>query len=297
MILKDLLKKLTHVDFMGKINSTITVVLNLNDDLDNIEAIRWISEKNIDKITQINCGSIICPSNLDRRKLNKNVNYIFSHNPRNTFSELVALFSNDDTSCLIEFKGSWLDKELTLPKTVLLGKNVVIEKGVEIGENVNIGHNTVVKSKTIIGNNVLIGCNCTIGNVGFGYEKNESGEFKFIPHIGNVVIKDNVEIGNNTCIDRAVLGSTIIGNNVKIDNLVHIAHGVKIEDNSLIIANSMIAGSVSIGKNCWISPSSTIKNGVNIKNNALIGLGAVVLKDVEDDKIIIGNPGRVLNKD
>lgn len=296
MKLKDLLKQLTHVDFIGNNDAIVSNVLNLDDDLINNEAIRWISEKNIDKINNINCGSIICPSSHNKKNLNPNVNYIFSLQPRVTFSELVALFSKNETSSLIKFNGSWIDKELTLPKSVILGKNVVIEKGVEIGENVNIGHNTVIKSKTIIGNNVIIGCNCTIGSVGFGYEKTESSEYKLITHIGNIVIKDDVEIGNNTCIDRAVLGSTVIGKNVKIDNLVHIAHGVKIDENSLIIANSMIAGSVSIGKNCWIAPSSTIKNGIKIKDNALIGLAAVVLKDVEEDQIIIGNPGKTLKK-
>lgn len=296
-MLKDLLKKLTHEDFVGNKNAIVSTVLNLDDDLSNDKAIRWVNEKNIDKIIHINCGTIICPSNINRKELNPNVNYIFSKNPRTTFSELMTIFSNDDTSNLIETNGSWIDKDTKISKTTILGKNVVIEKGVKIGENVKIGHNTVIKSNSIIGNNVILGCNCTIGNVGFGYEKTELGEYKFITHLGNVVINDHVEIGNNTCIDRAVLGSTIIGKNVKIDNLVHIAHGVKIDENSLIIANSMIAGSVSIGKNCWVAPSSTIKNGIKVKNNALIGLGAVVLKDVDDEQIIIGNPGRVLNKE
>ncbi len=90
--------------------------------------------------------------------------------------------------------------------------------------------------------------------------KNEEGKYSIIPHMGNVVIKNQVEIGNNTCIDRAVLGSTIINENVKIDNLVHISHGVSLGANSLIIANTMIAGSSIIGENVWVSPSSSILN-------------------------------------
>lgn len=107
-------------------------------------------------------------------------------------------------------------------------------------------HNTVILKDTIIEDNVVIGANNTIGGVGFGYEKDREGNFELIPHIGNVHIKRNVEIGNNTCIDRAVLGSTILEENVKVDNLVHIAHGVFVGRNSVVIANAMVAGSVNI---------------------------------------------------
>jgi UDP-3-O-[3-hydroxymyristoyl] glucosamine N-acyltransferase len=143
---------------------------------------------------------------------------------------------------------------------------------------------------------VKVGCNCTIGGTGFGYEKDENGEFQLIPHLGNVVLEDYVEIGNNTCIDRAVLGSTILEENVKVDNLVHIAHGVKVMRNSVVIANAMVAGSVVIGENSWISPSVSILNQKKVGNNALVGLGAVVIKDVEDNDIIVGNPGKSIKK-
>ena len=111
-----------------------------------------------------------------------------------------------------------------------------------------------------------------------------------------MVIEDNVEVGNNTCIDKAVLGSTKIMRNVKIDNLVHIAHGVKIGENSLIIANSVIAGSTIIGKNVWVAPTANIKNNLTIGDNSTIGISAVVLKNVAENSIIIGNPGRELIK-
>ena len=145
---------------------------------------------------------------------------------------------------------------------------------------------------TIIGNNVTIGCNNTIGGVGFGYEKDEFGEYKLIKHIGNVVINDGVEIGNNTCIDRGVIGSTIIGENCKIDNLVHIAHGVNIGKNSLIIANSMIAGSVTIGKNVWIAPSTSVINGAKIGDNSMTGIGTVVIRDIGNNELHIGIPSK-----
>jgi UDP-3-O-[3-hydroxymyristoyl] glucosamine N-acyltransferase len=161
-----------------------------------------------------------------------------------------------------------------------------------MGQNVKIGHNSVILDNTIIGSNVTIGCNNTIGGIGFGYEKNEFGEYELIKHIGNVVINDGVEIGNNTCIDRGVIGSTIIGENCKIDNLVHIAHGVNIGKNSLIIANSMIAGSVTIGENVWVAPSTSIINGVKIGDNSMTGIGTVVIRDIGNNELHIGIPSK-----
>ena len=117
-----------------------------------------------------------------------------------------------------------------------------------------------------------------------------------MPHIGNVHLKENVEVGNNVCIDRAVMGSTLLSENVKVDNLVHIAHGVKIGKNSLIIANSMIAGSVEIGENVWVSPSSSIRQKLIIENDALIGMGAVVVKNVEPSSVVAGNPAKPFPK-
>jgi len=160
-----------------------------------------------------------------------------------------------------------------------------------IADTVKIGKNTVIHPGTVIGGNVIIGDNCTIGGSGFGFEDGE-----FIPHKGNVIIKSGVHIGNNTCIDRAVIGSTIIGNDVKIDNLVHIAHGVKIGDRSMIVAKAMIAGSVEIGNDVWIAPSAAIKQKVKIGNGSTVGMGAVVLNDVPPGITVIGVPAKELKK-
>jgi acetyltransferase-like isoleucine patch superfamily enzyme len=144
--------------------------------------------------------------------------------------------------------------------------------------------------------NVRIGSNCTIGAVGFGYEMSEDGLYEVIPHIGNVVLERNVEIGNNVCIDRAVLGSTFLDANVKIDNLVHISHGVSIGKNSLVIAHAMIAGNVQVGEGVWIAPCSAIRQKQKIGDNALVGLGGVVVKDVEAGDTVAGVPARSLSK-
>ncbi len=138
------------------------------------------------------------------------------------------------------------------------------------------------------------GANCVIGAAGFGYERDENNIPVSMPHLGNVKIGEYVEIGSNVCIDRAVVGSTVIGDNVKIDNLTHVAHGAKIGKNTLIVAGAVIGGSVEIGENCFIGMNASIKNKVKIGNNVIIGAGAVVLKDVPDGEVWVGNPARQL---
>ena len=141
----------------------------------------------------------------------------------------------------------------------------------------------------IKGENVIIGASTIIGGEGFGYAK-DGDKWLRLPHIKKVIIGDDVEIGSNCCIDRGCLTDTIIGNGVKIDNLCHIAHGVKIGDNTIITAGTIIAGSVTIGKNVWIAPNSTIKNGITIGDNAFIGIGSNVIRDVQEGTTVYGNP-------
>jgi UDP-3-O-[3-hydroxymyristoyl] glucosamine N-acyltransferase len=147
-----------------------------------------------------------------------------------------------------------------------------------------------------IHSSVVVGRNTVIGGDGFGYAREIDGTLVKMPHMGNVIIHEDVEIGSNTCIDRAVIGSTIIGAGTKIDNLVHVAHGVKIGRNCLIVAGVVIGGSCEIGDNVYIGIGAMIKNKIRIGNNAVIGMGAVVLKDVPDGVTVVGNPAKPIIK-
>ena len=192
--------------------------------------------------------------------------------------------------------------------SVIVGKNVSIGKGVFIGANccigddVTIGNNTCILPNVVIMDNTSIGEDCyiksgvVIGQPGFGFEKDESGIPVHFPHLGRVKIGNHVYIGANTAIDKGTLDATIIGDYVKIDNLVHIAHNVVIDDCSYVIAGTIVGGGVHIGRNCWIAPNVSIKQQLCVEDNALIGLGAVVLKDVEMNSIVAGNPAKVLKK-
>jgi UDP-3-O-[3-hydroxymyristoyl] glucosamine N-acyltransferase len=151
------------------------------------------------------------------------------------------------------------------------------------------------EARIIKGSNVVIGKNVVIGGEGFGYEFDDDVLVKF-PHYGGVIIESDVDIGNNTCIDRGALGNTIIMKGTKIDNLVHIAHNVEIGERCLVVANVGIGGSVKIGNDCYIGFGATIKNGVKIGNNVVVGMGAVVLRDIPDNEVWVGNPARNINE-
>jgi len=185
--------------------------------------------------------------------------------------------------------------------TAVIGDNCLIGHHVVIGENVLIGsgstiwHGVAINDNVRIGNNCVIYPNTVIGWDGFGYEYDEEYEPVQFPHTGSVVIGNNVHIGSNVSIDRGTLDNTIIEDDVKIDNLCHIAHNVRIGRSSLVIAMSLVAGSVRVGHHTWIAPAVTIANGLKVGDRSMIGTGSVVIKNVESDSTVVGVPARLLS--
>lgn len=289
--LDDILKSINFIELIGTPTRIIKRPAQLGArDIDE-NCIYWISDKNIDVQYDISVGTVICSRKLSH--FHPDCTYIIVDNPRLSFRDIISNHFEVKLTPFIS-KFASIHPSATIGMGVTIDHFVVIEEGCVIGDGCTIGSHTVLKSNTVLGRSVKLGSNNTIGGVGFGYEKNIEGNFDLLPHLGNVEIADFVEVGNNTCIDRAVMGSTKIGQNVKIDNLVHIAHGVQIGDNSLIIAHAMIGGSTVIGKNVWFAPAASVLNKKTIADDAVIGLGAVVVKDVKKGETIIGNPGKPL---
>jgi UDP-3-O-[3-hydroxymyristoyl] glucosamine N-acyltransferase len=179
---------------------------------------------------------------------------------------------------------------------VILGDNVKVYPGSFIGDNVNIGHNVIIfagakiYSETVIGNNCTIHSGAVIGADGFGYAPNEDGTYSKIPQIGNVIIEDNVDIGANSTVDRATLGSTVIRTGVKIDNQVQIAHNVEIGKNTVIAAQSGIAGSTKLGENCMIGGQVGIVGHLTIGNNVRIQAQSGVGRNIKNNEVLQGSP-------
>ena len=181
-------------------------------------------------------------------------------------------------------------------KNAKIGNQVNIFPNVFIGDNVSIGSNTIIYPGVTIYHDCQVGDNCiihagtVIGSDGFGFAPNEDGVFQKIPQIGNVIIGNNVEIGSNCSVDRATMGSTIIQEGVKIDNLCQIAHNVEIGENSALAAHVAIAGSAKIGKRVMIGGQAAINGHLSIADNTKIVGQSGVVKTVKEAETLMGTP-------
>lgn len=174
-------------------------------------------------------------------------------------------------------EGSQIYPHVFLGKNVKIGKNCVIYSGARIYDFCVLGDNCIVHSNTVIGSD------------GFGFQPTEKG-FEKIPQLGNVVLEDNVEIGSNCAIDRGTIGSTIIGSGTKIDNLIQIAHNVKIGKNNVIAAQAGIAGSTVIGDWNQIGGQVGIVGHINIGNQVKIQAQSGVNSNTKDGEVLYGSP-------
>ena len=208
--------------------------------------------------------------------------------PRLAFSRLVAaLFAERLATDWHDASGS------AVHASARLAPGVVVGPGVQVGPDVEVGPNAVLAWCTL-GAGVRVGPNTTIGTDGFGYTRDEAGVLVPFPHLGRVVLEDGVTVGANACIDRGALGETRVGARTRIDNLVHIAHNVRLGTDCAVIAGAMVAGSVTVGDGAWIAPSASILNGLTVGAGATVGLGAVVIRDVAPGATVAGNPAREL---
>ncbi len=181
-------------------------------------------------------------------------------------------------------------------ENVTIGHNVKIYPQVYIGDNSKIGDNTVlfagvkVYSDSVIGANCIIHANAVIGSDGFGFVPTEEGNYRKIPQIGNVIIEDDVEIGAETTIDRATMGSTVLKKGVKLDNHIQVAHNVVIGENTAIAAQTGIAGSTKIGKNCMIGGQVAIAGHIVIPDNVKMGAKTGIASSPKEGAVLQGSP-------
>ena len=182
-----------------------------------------------------------------------------------------------------------------------IGNRVKIYPQVYIGDDVVIGDDTVIYAgaklyaQTVVGKSCVLHSGCVLGADGFGFAPQEDGSYKKIPQIGNVVLGDNVEIGANTCIDCATMGSTRIHDGVKLDNLIQIAHNVELGKNTAIAAQTGVSGSTKIGSNCVIAGQVGFVGHIHIADGTKIGAQSGILGNVKKNgEEIMGSPAMPL---
>jgi UDP-3-O-[3-hydroxymyristoyl] glucosamine N-acyltransferase len=248
-------------------------------------------DKAIDHISKSNAGVILCKKDLVGKIHPKDgQQFYFIDNPRLAF---VLLLKNKTKKQGIDgiSPSSIISKLNNIGKDCSISSYTYIDENSTIGDNCIIGNKVVIKN-TIIGNNCTIQSGTTIGEDGFAFERYSSGKLEHFPHLGKVIINDNVEIFANCSIARGSMQNTVIGKGTKIDSLVHIAHNVNLGQDCEITAGTIIGGSTIIGNSVWTGLNSTMKDNIHIGNNVIVGAGAMVIKNVEDNDIVAGVPAK-----
>ena len=240
-------------------------------------------------------------------------NGIVVSNPQSAMARTLRLFFPKKSFEPSIHESAVIDSTVSVGKNIFIDAGVVIKSGASIGDNSIIGANVVIGNRAAIGthcslkpnvtiyHNVIIGDNCiihsgtAIGCDGFGYVTENKSHEK-IPQTGNVVIGNDVEIGSNCAIDRATIGVTSIGDMTKIDNLVHIAHNVKVGKGCLITAGFAVAGSTEIGDYCTFAGQVGIAPHVKIGSNSVFAAKSGVTKSLEGGKVYAGFPAREIRE-
>jgi UDP-3-O-[3-hydroxymyristoyl] glucosamine N-acyltransferase len=173
-------------------------------------------------------------------------------------------------------QGGYIGAHAYIGKGAKVGNNVSIYPNVYVGDDVEIGDNCIlypnvtIYYECIVGNNVIVHAGAVIGSDGFGFAPQKDGSYDKIPQIGNVILEDNVEVGANTVIDRATMGSTVVRQGVKLDNLIQIAHNVEVGENSVIAAQSGVSGSTRVGKNVILGGQVGIVGHISIADGTQV---------------------------
>ena len=254
------------------------------------------------------CKALACIVNEKNYKyLKKNTIAIISKNPLIDFYKVVNIFYpqssfDNEKINIIKNKNKLLKKNIFIGDNTLIdqtakignntniGNNVIIKRNVHIGRNCNIGSNVIIEN-TLLGDNVIIKSVTVIGQTGFGFNFEKKKRIRF-PHIGKVIIENDVQIGSFCTIDRGSLTDTIIGEFSSIDNQVQIAHNVKIGNFCMIAAQSGIAGSTIIGNYVKIGGQTGISGHLSIGNNVKIGGKSGVITNIDDNQTVMGYPAK-----
>ena len=230
------------------------------------------------------------------------------NNPYESFSTLLDYYKKVTVERTGVSSSAEIHESVKIESNCYIGSMTLIEKGSEvsknvkifphvyIGPNVTIGEGAVIfagakiMEDTVIGKNCVIHSGAVIGSDGFGFAPQKNGAYKKIPHTGRVILGENVDVGANSTIDKATLGDTLIGNGVKLDNQIQIAHNVEIGSNTVIAGQTGIAGSAKIGRNCVIGGQVGIVGHITIGDNVKVQGQSGIISNVENNAVVQGTP-------
>ena len=299
MKINEIISKFSEKDFeiIGNLNLEVKNICSIFEQKE--ESCTWVSsERQINWKEDISCSKLLIVTsdetikNLHSDKKFNNIVFLLTQNPKYFFSEIfkILIFQGYISS------GSWNGCDRFSNENFFNNLSFIADGVINTQKGIKIGPGTFIHECVEIQNNVLIGPGNSIGGDGFGFYENYEGKSFRMPHIGKVILEENVELGANVNIDRGTIGDTILKNNVKVDALVHIAHNVVIGKNTKIVANAMLCGSCTIGDNSWIGGNTIVREGLKIGNDCLVGIGSVVTKNIPDNEVWAGNPAKFIRK-
>ena len=289
------LAEILGAELEGDPSKEIIGINTLENSLD--QEVSFIArESYLTKLSTTKAGAVIC--NTDYSELFTG-NKLICENPYLTYARCTELFKEkpsiktgisslaaiEDTAIISDTAS--IGNFVTVSENAVIEDEVVLMPGVFIGEGCRIGKGSIIYANVSIYDSVNIGEECilhsgvVIGSDGLGFAK-DNGSWIKIEHLGEVIIGANVEIGSNSTIDRGSIGNTLIGDNVKIDNQVHVAHNVVIGSGTAIAGNSAIAGSTKIGKNCTLAGCSAIVDNIEISDEVHITAMSLITKSIKE---------------
>lgn len=251
----------------------------------------WSKQESLEEGTLPPCV-VIAPAEASLDGFPGALAVIATDNPKAAFFGTLHEFWGRSVSMGIASSAVVLSK---IDNDVFIGEHSYIGQDVCIGHNTVIGQNVTICCPTIIGSQCVIHPGTVIGADGFGYYF-DNGVPQKVEHFGGVIIGDRVEIGANVCVDRGTIDNTEIHDDVKIDNLVHIAHNAIIGRGAMVVAGAIVCGSARLGDEAYVAPGGIVKNQVAVGAGSLIGLGAVVTKDLEDGLVAVGLPAKAIRE-
>ncbi len=264
------------------------------------------------KYLAVTKASVIILSKSIQKVPEENQALLLVENPYNSFVKILQWINSKKVrkssyihrsayigdNCIID-ETAYIGACCVIGDNCIIGKNSYLHSNISIYDNVKIGNNTIINANAVVYEDTIIGDNCVIhsgvvlGSDGFGYIENpDDGSYTKVPQLGNVILEDDVEVGSNTTIDRAMVGSTILRKGVKLDNQIQIAHNCEIGENTAMAAQVGVSGSVKVGKRNRFGGQTGISGHLEITDNVTLMAKSGVAKSIEKSGVYFGSPVR-----
>ena len=290
-ILEFLRKKNYEFSFSGNKEQVVSWFSSLQNYKE--DTITWVGRENaIPEYPPTNVALAVIQEGITFHSRNK----IVSKESKIVFFSIIEELFDPREEMVVRGQNTYISPRVHLGKNVKIGHNCTLDGDIFIDEDTIIYNNVNIVNRCKIGKRCVIQSGVSIGHDGYGFSQDKDGKKTMLAHHGGVQIEDDVYISANTVIQRGTIDDTVIERGTKIDTLCHIAHNVHLGENTALVTLTGMYGSSSTGRNCYVA-SGLVKDNTHLGNNVQVGMNGSVMKNVEDDSIVIGTPAILLRKE